>query len=127
MLGECVSAHLTGVRTYPETLYNKESLVASQQTYLIMGGDSKEKLLAQLFDIGRVKDRPPFNVKLVLDSFIDVLDVQLSIIGLKAEDGSGDNWVIYGYSSVPGLEYFEGYYNTRTRNGWLKYGSGTGV
>lgn len=113
--------------------------MASQTQFAIYKGDSKDKLLAQLGDIGRIRSdlRPVFNViigaKLPLIKGPVNTEIGLWINGLVAEDGSGNCWIISGYvikwndlvndemiTSFGFQRAFEGFYNTRTRQGWLK-------
>lgn len=64
----------------------------------VIGGDSKEKLLAQLSDIGRVNDRPGFEIKLrLLPGFEKgkVYKLSLRVYGIVADSGTGDDWMFY--------------------------------
>jgi hypothetical protein len=104
----------------------------------INSGDSKLDLFAQLMNIGRRDSdnrriHSAFSVKTRYEIDFGQLkeqDDKLQIIGMTAEDGSGDGWIITGYydghewdaetlAVQPGRGTFEGYYNTRTRKGRL--------
>lgn len=64
----------------------------------VVGGDSKDKLLAQLSDIGRVSDRPGFNITLRLLPGFDKskrYKLSLRVYGIVADNGSGDEWMFY--------------------------------
>lgn len=104
--------------------------MAPTQQLQIVGGDAKDKLLAQLFDLGRMKlGRPSF--KLEVQTPDGKKDFEVCVNGIEAEDGSGDRWMISGYIVIPQLSHtihwlagygnrFHAYYDTRTRKGWMK-------
>ncbi len=109
--------------------------MGTQQENLIeiVEGESKFELMSQLQDIGRIRSfagRPNFMVKILHPHHGELgpqYSIALHINGLVAEDGSGNCWIIYGYIAAgyswvkPGTaNSFEGFYNTRTRKGWLK-------
>lgn len=93
----------------------------------IVGGDSKEQLLVQLFDIGRMDAdmRPTFEVSVEHG----VTALGLNINSISADDGSGNHWIIRGHVvQVSGRISFihtysqrriEAFYDSRTRRGWL--------
>ena len=109
--------------------------------YDITHGESRERLLIQLFDIGRT-DRQHHRPTLKLSVYrrgAEIIedagrmkfhgDIYVCINGIEAEDGSGDCWMIRGYLSdyedtlefeSDAMNRFHGFYNTKTRKGWLK-------
>jgi hypothetical protein len=104
--------------------------VASELTLEIIGGDSKNEMLAQLQDIGRIvsKRRPMFYIQVQHPTFLGDLAqaaVGVHLNGIVAEDGSGNCWIIKGYIAMgtnwtEPFKNFEGFYNTKTRRGSLQ-------
>ena len=112
------------------TFHNKESLVEYlQEVHIeINGGDPKERLLPQLWDIGRIepKERPMFMITVNAGE----TELGLNINGIESVNGTGETWNISGYVVyVAGRinfdvtysnRHFKGQYNCSTRKGWLK-------
>lgn len=96
------------------------------QWYEVTGGDSKEKLLAQLFDIGRIRNRPPFRMTIMPrdEAHPHPLEASLLVNGITAESGSGDRWIITGHLNSARFDKrttsFKSFYDTRTRTGWME-------
>lgn len=114
-------------------------MASDEIMYDITGGDSKDKLLCQLGDIGRVKGNRPTMTLKVYRRGAEIVedptrmkfhgDIHVCINGLEAEDGSGNCWIIRGYLAdyddsmnfeSDAMNFFEGFYNTNTRKGWLR-------
>jgi len=99
-------------------------------TLQIVDGDSKDKLLLQLADIGRVKDRPAFRFMLSRNDRVCKLWADALIFGITALDTSGENWLLdgvfvdmnqLGNHADPGApaNFMQCRYSTRTRKGHL--------
>lgn len=104
----------------------------------IVGGDSKDKLFAQLSDIGRAKPRPTFTLTIQVPGQPERVsagqmkyrgDIRVHINGITATDSVGDYWTITGYPvdcdkdldiDSGQLAPFTGTYSTRTRTGFLR-------
>ncbi len=108
---------------------------ARQQIAIVEGGNRFE-LHAQHFDMGRYPERTPFKLTLsspfVVGSVAKV-DIAVFVEGITPEDGSGNCWIINGRVDWR-LDYpqwirdswedivfprFEGFFNTKTRKGFL--------
>lgn len=75
----------------------------------ITNGPSKFDLMIALFDMEReIRD-----LKFVTPEG----DLYCSILGVSAEDGSGESWCLHG---MCGANNYEAYFHTRTRRGWFK-------
>ncbi len=67
-----------------------------------------------------------YNRSEVQFSVIDTLDEKRHVVkgcvdGMSREDGSGNCWLIQVFISVGGRHFrTEGFFNTKTRHGWLK-------
>jgi hypothetical protein len=105
--------------------------VATDQMLEITGGNPKNELMVQLSDIGRIPfaNRPAFYFALQLPGGARSYETATFIDGISAEDGSGECWNITGHVAHKSLEAytlllpfhsFKGFYNTRTRTGYLK-------
>ncbi len=88
--------------------------------YQIVRGDGKQALLSQLGDIGRYAANLRCMFLLVVQNGSGEEDVYVYVNGVKAEDGSGNRWLLNGYILKP-TGYFDAYYDTRTRTGWIKF------
>lgn len=89
-----------------------------QQT--IMSGGNKAELLAQLSDIGRVRPvRPTFWLQV---SYVhsSMADIGVLVNGISAEDGSGNCWIVEGYEPHTNQKFLA-FYNSKTREGWIKF------
>lgn len=97
-------------------------MVSVDQQYVIDRGDSKDKLFAQIQDIGRYtgNDRRGFGLKVNISKNELPKQIYVLVNGIRAEDGSGNCWLINGYIAGELLS-FEGYYNTNTRKGWIRF------
>lgn len=107
----------------------RTALAMKAHDLLITEGNSKEKLLPQLSDIGRYgkQDRQPFRV-LVVDRFDNSALIGLLINGLESLGKNGECWRIIGLiigeasqsQPITGrLAKFVGEFDTRIREGWL--------
>lgn len=91
--------------------------MATQDQYNITDGPSKFDLVLALFD-GK-------DAKVTLEG---KEIVRVNINSVKAEDWKRESWVLDGYNgsvsisgkSLLNVGKFTGYYNSRTRKGWLK-------
>jgi hypothetical protein len=87
--------------------------------YRITGGVSKDRLIAQLFDIGRYKHRATIAFTLTYEhDHDDKFQVEVLVNGMDAEDGSGESWIIRGYIPTTVMK-FEAYFDVRYRKGWI--------
>jgi hypothetical protein len=88
--------------------------------YDITNGPSKFDLMVALF---KKNEMVQFSIKSPA-VFRDTKVVEIIINGIACEDGSRESWLIEGMYAEPTypnhLRRFEGYYNSRTRIGWLK-------
>ncbi len=98
----------------------------------IFDGDSRDKLLGQLSDIGRYRmnARQPFRLMVVYgDTSHERIGLRVLVYGITAHNELGSNWHITGrvMGEVPqqiqavyaGIEVkeFQAWYSTRTRKG----------
>lgn len=106
----------------------------------IIDGDSKQLLLPQLSDIGRIspKTRPTFRFKarfgVVEEADTGITgDLFVLVEGLRSLDGTGHNWLVSGYVPYKNVKIgahwrelllpmailltFEARYNTNLRDG----------
>lgn len=101
--------------------------MTNQQQYVIIAGPSRE----DLFDALRLRheDRKvSFTVTFTpqqLDSRINMPNKTFDVFvnGISIEDGSGASWLLNLYEpngNALGWKYLNGYFNTTTRNGWIK-------
>ncbi|MDP3974828.1 MAG: hypothetical protein Q8P88_00880 [Candidatus Jorgensenbacteria bacterium] len=94
--------------------------------FTIVNGPSKFDLMVALFK----KDE---EVRFTLDSLsgseeVAQSEVSIMLNGVSVEDGSREHWLISGFYTEPerpahrevNWTRFEGYYDSRTRTGWLK-------
>lgn len=83
----------------------------------LTGGPSKFDLMTALFVMKPNRTCVQFKTKLgqLINALIDGVDI---------EDGSGESWCIRGHGSFTTHatnRRFEGYFNTQTRTGYLKF------
>ena len=83
-------------------------------TTSILGGPSRE----ELFDSLRLYNEQRKLTFELLDKAINKVKVMVTVTGLKVEDGSGNNWIIYACITLNGRGVqIDGYYNTVRRTG----------
>jgi predicted ATPase len=80
----------------------------------IMNGPSKFDLMVSLFTT--VPVRVP-----VLFKTENHGDFSAIITGVRWEDGSGESWIIEGYSVFAAGARFTGYFSTKDRRGHIKF------
>jgi len=93
-----------------------ESIPAFPKNLQITNGPSKFDLSVALFD----RKEPARTVEFALLAY-ERVTFQVMIDGVKAEDGSGESWLITGKIWENPTKYHQcsGYFRTDKRTGWL--------
>ena len=94
--------------------------MASEQ-FAIVDGPAKWDFCLALFD-GDSNHRRKVGFTITVNNFRDPVQVFINKVG--REDGSGESWLFWGYVAEglrPEPEVY-GYFSTKTRRGWLKFG-----
>lgn len=94
-------------------------MAATATRFSIEDGPSKFDLMAALFDGKKViitlRDAaPPTTGRMRLP--------EVYVRSVEIEDGSRESWLIKGWCSGPsGSREFTGYFDSRTRKGWMEF------
>lgn len=80
----------------------------------IVNGPSKFDLMVSLFSTKPASHPVLFKTK-------NHGDFTATITGVRWEDGSGESWIIEGYSALAAGARFTGYFSTKDRRGHIKF------
>lgn len=86
----------------------------------ILGGPNKYELMLALFDRSLDRSRP-VQFRVLRRKGMQPVDVQVHIISVSIEDGSGESWLVECQSTKT-TQYYNGYYSTKSRTGILSAG-----
>jgi hypothetical protein len=88
--------------------------MSNSKSVEIVGGPSKYDLMVSLFTITPARVSVVFRTK-------NHGDFTACINGARWEDGSGESWIIEGYSVHTAGARFTGYFSTKDRRGHIKF------